>query len=409
MKQLLIISVCVIGLSLALVGCKASTSSTISPTRNNNSTQPSALATTTPITQTKTSLQPTNSAIPSPGVALKFKTFKYIDSQGTGVEAFQLLIPADWQAKATLTWVLDNPGMPASSNLKVWNPSGSEEFNVFPNQSFFSTTNPMLIQMFPTGSKYFGMEVLQQLSPQDALRQIVIPRFFGAIGNYKIISEGPISSLGNPSNTVSDPTSGISGSSSGAKIRIEYSENGNTVECEIYCMVESITFPIQTLNGMKSNTDWFVDHIAAFKAKKGQLNANTKLFQTMTNSLSLNPVWFSKYNQVVAFLIQNQIEKIQSIGQLSQIISQTSNQISDEMMQSYNERQAIDDKISQDFSQYIRGVDAYNDPISGNPVELPSGYTNAWTNKNGEYVVSESPSFNPNVGSNLDWQPLTKK
>jgi hypothetical protein len=395
-KKLLILPVFIMIVSLILAGCSSSK-------------PPISTQANTPATPNKTSVQPSISATQSSGNSLKFKTFKYVDSQGTGIEAFQLLVPTDWQAEANISWVLDNPGMPASSNLRVWNPKGDQEFDVFPNQSFFSTTNPMLAEMFPTGSKYFGMEVLQQFTPQEALHNIVIPRFLGDISDFKVTNEGPVSSLENTANSASDPASGISGSSSGAKIRIEYNENGNAMECEIYCMVESITFPVQTVNGIKSNTDWYVDHIAAFKAKKGQLESNTKLFQTMANSLKLNPVWFSKYNQVVAFLIQNQIKQIQDVGQLSQIISQTNDQISDEMMQSYNNRQAVDDKISQDFSQYIRGVDAYNDPISGNSVELPSGYDNAWTNSNGEYVVSESPSFNPNVGSNLDWQPLTKK
>jgi hypothetical protein len=42
-------------------------------------------------------------------------------------------------------------------------------------------------------------------------------------------------------------------------------------------------------------------------------------------------------------------------------------------------------------------------------VELPSGYNHAWSNNNGEYIVSDNPNFNPNVGSNLDWQPLEHK
>jgi hypothetical protein len=296
--------------------------------------------------------------------------------------------------------------MPASSNLQVKNPAGFEEFDIFPNQSFFFTTNPSLASMFPTGSKYFGMEVLQQLTPQEALHKVVIPRFLSNIGNFTVISEGPVNNLGSAN---AQQAGEITGSSSGAKIRIEYTQNGTAMEAEIYCLVESITFPIQTLTGVKSNTDWYVDHIAAFKAKKGQLDANSKLFQTVAYSVKLNPIWFSKYNQVVAFLIQNQIQQIQSVGQLSKIISQTNDQITADMTQSYNDRQTVDDKVAQDFSNYIRGVDEYYDPVAGKSVELPTGYQNAWTNSNGDYVVSDSPSYNPNVGSNLNWQSLNKK
>jgi hypothetical protein len=62
--------------------------------------------------------------------------------------------------------------------------------------------------------------------------------------------------------------------------------------------------------------------------------------------------------------------------------------------------------FTQNFSDYIRGVERFNDPFSGKEVELPAGYGYAWTNNLGEYVVTSSLGYNPNVGSNLHWEPL---
>ncbi len=73
----------------------------------------------------------------------------------------------------------------------------------------------------------------------------------------------------------------------------------------------------------------------------------------------------------------------------------------------WERRQEVKDRIVQNFSDNIRGVERYNDPHSGNEVELPSGYGNAWSNNLGEYIVTDSPSYNPNVGSNLHWEPMT--
>jgi hypothetical protein len=161
--------------------------------------------------------------------------------------------------------------------------------------------------------------------------------------------------------------------------------------------------------GYVTNTIWFVDYIFSFKAEKGKLETNTKLFQTIAFSFKLNPLWFSKYNQVIEYLAQREIQQIRNIGQLSRIISQTHNEISDMMMESYNQRQIVTDRISENFSDYIRGVDRYYNPIEERPVELPSGYQNAWTNSLGEYIVSEDPNYNPNIGSNLNWQRMDKK
>lgn len=47
-------------------------------------------------------------------------------------------------------------------------------------------------------------------------------------------------------------------------------------------------------------------------------------------------------------------------------------------------------------------------PMKG-PVELPSGYGNAWTNGLGEYVLSDEPGFDPNRGSDQDWRKIERK
>ncbi len=115
--------------------------------------------------------------------------------------------------------------------------------------------------------------------------------------------------------------------------------------------------------GYVTNTIWFVDYIFSFKTLKGKFNNCQSVFQTISYSFKLNPLWYSKYNQVIEYLAQQQIQQIKSIGQLSRILSQTSNEISDTMMESYNQRQQVNERISENFSQYIRGVDVYYNPL----------------------------------------------
>lgn len=202
---------------------------------------------------------------------------------------------------------------------------------------------------------------------------------------------------------------GVSTSVDGGKVKIEYQRDGRWVEEVIYAVVESFTFPIQTMYGTVANTNWMGEYIFSFKAEKGKLDASSKIFQTMINSFQLNPQWFNKYSQLTEYLIRSQIQQIQNIGQISRIISQTSDEISDMMMKSYQDRQATYDRISTDFSQMIRGVEEYHNPIDQKPVELPSGYSAAWTNGLGEYVLSDDYSFNPNVESNQNWQKMERR
>ena len=140
-----------------------------------------------------------------------------------------------------------------------------------------------------------------------------------------------------------------------------------------------------------------------------RLDGLADLFKTMLFSFRLNPQWYAGYMQLSQSMIQGQIQHIHQIGQLSRQISQNSNQISDMLMDSYNQRQATMDRLATNFSQSIRGVDEYYDPFEARGVELPSGYTQAWANPLGEYIVSDDPNYDPNLGSNQNWQPLEKK
>jgi hypothetical protein len=160
---------------------------------------------------------------------------------------------------------------------------------------------------------------------------------------------------------------------------------------------------------MVKNTNWFVDYIFSFRAPKGRLDANSALFKTMVMSFRVNPQWFSKYNQVVEYLIKAQIKQIHSVGELSRIISKTSEQMNESTMKQYEKRQDVYDGVSENFSEYMRNTEHYHNPFEDKEVELPSGYSHVWTNTSGEYIFSDSPSYNPNIGSNKNWEEMQAK
>lgn len=342
------------------------------------------------------------------GETLRLKRFSYVDRQGIGSEAFSLLIPVGWQFQGGVRWVLDNPALPAVAQFKVRNPKGREEMEVFPNQALFWTNNQMLLSTFPAGARYFGAEVRPVAGPQEALIHIVLPRFRGGVSGLKVVGKANLPQLAKALGAGA-PQPGVKTFGQAAKIRIEYTQNGVPMEEEIFGVVEGFSFSVMSMQGPLTNTNWFVDYLFSFKAPKGTLDRQAKLFQTMAMSFKVNPQWFNKYNQLVNALIQAQIRQIHSIGELSRYISRTNNEISDAMRDSYNQRQKVYDGIAENFSESVRGSEHYYNPIEDQRVELPGGYAHVWTNPNGEYVLSDNPNFNPNVGSNLHWQELQKR
>ena len=175
----------------------------------------------------------------------------------------------------------------------------------------------------------------------------------------------------------------------------------------MYCIIQSQDIPVQTVYGLSRNVNWYMTYLESFRAEKGKLDSNSQLFQTISYSAKTDPKWLNQYNQVAELLDSRQIQQIQSLGQLSAIVSQTSNEISDENYQAWKQNQDMNYQIATDFSNYILGVQTYNNPIDGGTVDLPSGYGYAWTNSLGDYILSDSPNYNPNIGSNLNWQQMT--
>jgi hypothetical protein len=340
---------------------------------------------------------------------LRFKKFSYIDQQGTGLEAFSFLMPNEWEFDGGMEWILDNPAMPSVTAFRVYNPEGNVQFEVFPNHCFFWSNNQQLFNMFPPGSKYFGMIVMQPVPAQKALRNIILNEQRYGVADLKIIKDENVPELPKALGA-GQQAQGIGNSgATGAKLRVTYTRGGVQMEEEFYSVVESFSFPVQSMYGTFYNTIWYIDYIFSFKAEKGKLESNTKIFQTITSSFKLNPKWYAKYSNVIEYMAQQKISEIRSVGEFSRMLSRMSDQVSEEKMQQFNSRGDVYDKVSQKFSDNTLGIERYFDPMEGREIELPSGYNHVWGNNNGEYILCDNPNFNPNESSNLHWEPLKKK
>ena len=337
-----------------------------------------------------------------PANAKVFKTFSYVDTNGIGTEAFHMLIPTDWTVSGGINWRFDNPGAPAVASFSVKAPNGKAELQLLPAQSFFSTQDQSVLLVFPIGSKYYGNEVrpYPALGPVETLEQLIVPRNRANVTDLQIVSKETLTDVALLLRAGLPPQSTTT--IEAAKIRIEYTENGTQMEEEIYCILESDTF----ITFIYNNTLWMADYLFSFRAEKGKLDSQYKVFESMMYSFRLNPQWFNKYVQLIDYLVQQQIQVIQSWGQISQIISQTSDDISDMVWDSYNSRSAANDRMGENFSDYLIGTDTYVNPADQSTVKLPSGYGDAWANSLGDYILIDDANYDPNVGSNLSWQRL---
>jgi hypothetical protein len=88
------------------------------------------------------------------------------------------------------------------------------------------------------------------------------------------------------------------------------------------------------------------------RAPQGQLDAQSRLMQTMAASVRLNVRWFNAYMQVWQMWQQNVMQSIQNAGLLSRYIAGINNEITAMNRQAWEEQQAAYDRISRRFSEY---------------------------------------------------------
>jgi hypothetical protein len=296
--------------------------------------------------------------------------------------------------------------MPAVVTFQIGNPQGSEMFSVLPNINLVWNNNPMANLMHPLGSRYFGAEVRPPVGVQQALREFILPRYRANVEGLQILAEEPQPDL--PRLVKSEaPISG--GSAEGSKVRIHYSWQGRPYDEDIYGVVEIYRTPLASMLGSNEILIWYLDYLFTFRSAPGLLDATMDLYKVMIGSFQLNPNWYAAFKSIAQYMAQRQIQHIHNIGQIGQMYAQTGSQMRQQNLNDWYARQQTYDRLSTDWSREIRGVDAFFDPHRQEVVELPSGYGQAWANNLGEYILTDSPSFNPNLDSNLHWEPMEPK
>ena len=334
------------------------------------------------------------------GEVLRFKTFRVMDRPDMiGGEAVSMLIPAEWTGEGMVVWRL-HPTMPAGINVRFRNPDGAEAFEAWPAQPY-SWGGMLAMTGFPEGSNYLGNEVRPPVANAfDYIERFMLPRVRAGV-SPRVVARTELPELANAiraRNAAENsflPTEVTAG-----KIRVEYEENGQTLEEDFFCSVNKIFLPGGNM------VLWIADQLGALRAEKGKLDGQAKILETIVASTRLQPRWFNRYQQLVEALTAYQNQQIANAGVISRIISQTYDEISESRRQSYEQNQAAMDRINQSYDQYIRGVDDYRNPDTGDRVELPSGYALAWRGLNDEYLVTDNPNFNPNVELRGDWTAL---
>ncbi len=335
---------------------------------------------------------------PSQGdVPFRIKSFVITDPQMGGIPAFRVMAPAEWRISGGLTWNAALANL-VTSNVAITAPDGSAGVFVHPANLFISG---QIEAQWQRGQLYLGMIVMPiPDSPTEFIRQIVLPRQRPGARGIRLISQKDLPEWAENIAAANRQPGGMT-RGFGTCTRFAYTENGSAWEEDFYCVV----LVVQPGMG-PANIFWQADRNLSIRAGKGRLDALKPLANAFVNSFRLDPGWFARFNKVQQQWIAARQQGIADAGALSRAISRSNDAFDAALTRSWHTRQQAEDRAGREFSEYIRGTENYNDPSSGNSVELPGGYDRAWTNSLGEYILSNDAGFNPNQDSNQNWTAI---
>jgi hypothetical protein len=310
-----------------------------------------------------------------------------------GQEAFRVLLPADWHGSGQVEWRF-HPQYPAGIRVQAYNPAGVEAVWSYPLLPFVAG-----VLHLPPGGRYLGNEVRPY--PGDIsgyVRQYLLPRFRPDIRTYRVLAVEAMPEWARTSSVAEGVCSlRIPCQVQAGRVRIGYALNGQQVEEEFSVMLDSLY-----ILGLHY---WGAEWATSVRAAAGRLDPVRRIQVTMVSSLRLNLSWYSRERQVASTFEQMLYQEQQAVMNISRILAQTNDHITATIRSSYENRQAVLDRVHARFSEYIRGVETYRSP-DGQRIQLPSGYRQAWVNNRGEYLLSDNANFNPNVQMKGEWHAL---
>jgi hypothetical protein len=335
--------------------------------------------------------QPTSTA---PGTGVRFTRLSVKDPGINNIEAVSFLIPAGWKAEGGIQWFRDYSVL-ANLLMKVTDPQTGATIEFLPIQNFTWLTQ-MVVPMSP-GTNYLGNILYQPVTDLAQFIQLFyVPGALRQLQSARIVSSEDLPKVAaQVAQTHGGPCTAKSG-----RMRYEYQAGGQPWEEDVY--VTLVYTPMQQM------TLWSVTSAYAFRAPKGHLDRLTPVMNTTINTQRLSPDWYGGYMYVQKLFLDRMNQGIRNAGAISDTITRNSEEIRRMFDDSYRQRCQSQDRISQSYSEYIRGVETYRNPYEDRPIQLPTGYANAWVNRSGEYILSPQSGFDPNIGSNTEWRRLER-
>ncbi len=317
------------------------------------------------------------------------------------VEAFSLLFPRGWTVEGGVKW----KGLGAcradivGNEVTATSPDGAIRYQVIPSRSFLYAQDQMTQQIYQAGARAGGCQLN---APFDAVQYIngYAQRDLQATASEVKLDESrmPVArQLDAQAMQVAQQYGNqLQQQTTFAFGKITWPDgNEGILEVGVSNMVNRKPNMVTGVASTDSSTSVFYCVLMRFPAARRE--EATKLFGTIQTSFRQNPVWKqakdSFLTRVGNMEQAGRLETLRLQGEQAASYAKSQSEAQDRQMRSWEVQQDSQDRQQKAFVQTIREVDTWRD--AKGPIELSSGYGQAWSRGDGSYLLSNSPTFDP--------------
>lgn len=300
--------------------------------------------------------------------------------QDPAEQAFSLEVPAGWQVRGGL---LRRAAVDVVKFVQVHSPDGQIYLFIGdPDIPVFTLPNQIsAMSGFQEGSWYspgYGVRMMvMRFQPGVNFAAAYVQNTFGQrCGGFRISASRDRPDASQQINRILQQYSmpGFQQQLSTGEVR--FTCTGSTGRRAGYCFAGT-----QVMAAYGSGI-WTVEYLLGYVAPQRRVHEAETILAHMVASLSVNPAWVRMQQGIT--------------GNVSQIVSETGNYISNLISSSYAAQQASQEESARRFSNYIRGTEDVVDPSSGQAYKVESGSNYYWIDAGGT-IVGTDLSANPDA------------
>ncbi|MEO8653470.1 MAG: hypothetical protein ABI409_05040 [Ramlibacter sp.] len=352
---------------------------------------------------------------PAPGAApLRVQLVEIVDSQGfeRPMRAFSVMLPVGFKYEGKVAWSLTAGGCqrPFSPRLQAQAADGQQAIALLAGEGWGRSSFGALSPGCPMGDIASAEGYLRHW----VQRQRPGARWIGWQPRPDLVAP--------PSSMDMGGGGGMRSWHEAGRATIAYTHEGRPVQ-EILAVIANFTAttmaslpgqpPMQMMTGESVG-------MLSWRAPEGQLDP--KQFDAVWSSLRSDPAWSARVQQGMNQMAQDnartqaQISQIQAetgrqtiaeMGRRGQMAAQTRAEIAGIQQQGFDNRMASQDRQQTETVKAIRGVEHWR-ADDGKVVELPSQYPHAWKLKDGSYLLTDSPAFDPGRDLGIEGEKMQR-